>query len=55
MMGGNLIAWIKEEFFLFIVTNNKDVSGRLLLIKLIDLASFKPEWTGTGDSSKETK
>lgn len=41
MMGGNLIAWIKEEFFLFILTNNKDVSGRLLIDQIKDLASIQ--------------
>lgn len=38
-MGGNLIAWMKEEFFLLIVTNNKDVSGRWLINQMKDPAS----------------
>lgn len=40
MMGGNLIAWIKEEFFLLIVTNNRDVSG-LLIDQMEDPASIE--------------
>lgn len=40
-MGGNLIAWIKKEFVLLVVTNNKNMNRRWLIAQIKDPGSIQ--------------
>lgn len=40
-MGANLIAWIKEEFVLLVLTNNKDMNRRWLTAQIKDPESIQ--------------